>query len=179
MTSYFYLDSQNRNQGPVPLDRLAEHGVTRNTMIWCDGMANWQRADSVPEVREWFDAHTADTTTAAGNATAQSADFSNPYAQNNGAPAYTTPQNQGYMPCPNDYLVWSVLATICCCLPFGIVAIVKSCNVGKFYRRGMYDAALLASEDAKKWCLISLVVGLILQVVGGCLQFCGGLLSAL
>nr|XP_054757172.1 uncharacterized protein LOC129263284 [Lytechinus pictus] len=35
-------------------------------------------------------------------------------------------------PQPNDYLAFAIFVTICCCLPFGIVGIVKSMDVSLF-----------------------------------------------
>lgn len=60
-----------------------------------------------------------------------------------------------------NYLTQAVLVTLLCCLPFGIVAIVKASQVNTLLAAGKYDEAVKASEDAKKWCWISFVLGLI------------------
>lgn len=57
---------------------------------------------------------------------------------------------------PDNYLVFSILVTMFCCLPFGIVAIVKSCGVDSAYLAGDVELAVAESRSAKKWCLISL-----------------------
>lgn len=58
----------------------------------------------------------------------------------------------GGMPAkPSNYLVWSIITTIFCCLPLGIVAIIQSTKVDSLYSTGQFPAALKASEDAKKW----------------------------
>lgn len=44
-------------------------------------------------------------------------------------------------------------------LPFGIVAIVKSSKVERYYFNGLYAEALEASNDAKKWSIIAAIVG--------------------
>ena len=51
-----------------------------------------------------------------------------------------------------NYLVQSILVTLCCCLPFGIVAIVSAAKVNGLLASGDYEGAVKASEDAKKWC---------------------------
>ena len=62
---------------------------------------------------------------------------------------------------PDNYLVWAILSTLLCCLPFGIVAIVKSSKVDTLWYAGNHVEAIQASNDAKKWSIISAVVGLV------------------
>ena len=62
---------------------------------------------------------------------------------------------------PDNYLVWAILSTLLCCLPFGIVAIVKSSKVDTLWYAGNHGEAIQASNDAKKWSIISAVVGLV------------------
>lgn len=69
-------------------------------------------------------------------------------------------------PKPDNYLAWSILATIFCCLPFGIVAIVKSSQVDSLWTTGNYDAARKAADEAQTWCIIAAVCGAV--ACGGC-----------
>lgn len=59
-----------------------------------------------------------------------------------------------------SYLVQAILVTLFCCLPFGIVAIVKAAQVSKMQGLGSYDLALKASGEAKMWCWISFGCGI-------------------
>lgn len=61
-------------------------------------------------------------------------------------------------PKPDDHLVLAILCTACCCIPLGIVALVRSCQVDKYWRTGHYDLAVDAAADAKKWSLIGIGV---------------------
>lgn len=91
-------------------------------------------------------------------------------------PGYGPPP-QGYGPPPPgygppgprpdipNYLVWSILATIFCCLPFGIVAIVYSAQVNSKLNLGDIAGAAESSQNAKKWCWISFGVGLAVGVI--------------
>lgn len=63
--------------------------------------------------------------------------------------------------CPDSYLLFAILTTLFCCLPFGIVAIVKAASVSSKYQSGDYEGAVQASNDAKKWCKIAVICCLI------------------
>ena len=60
--------------------------------------------------------------------------------------------------CPDNYLVWAILTTCLCCMPFGIVAIVKAAQVERFFYSGNYMVALQSSKAAKKWSIVSAIV---------------------
>ena len=60
---------------------------------------------------------------------------------------------------PEDYLVWSILTTVFCCQPLGIVAIVYSAKVESRFLGGDYDGAQEASGKAKKFLTISAILG--------------------
>ncbi len=60
-------------------------------------------------------------------------------------------------PKPDNYLVWAILTTCFCCLPFGIVSIVESSKVDTLYYQGLYQEAENKSQSAKTWALVSAV----------------------
>ena len=68
-------------------------------------------------------------------------------------------------PKPDKYLVWAILTTIFCCLPFGIVSIVFAAKVDGLYAGGNYAEAQAASESAKKWAIIAAIVGVVLLAI--------------
>ena len=59
-----------------------------------------------------------------------------------------------------NYLVQSILTTIFCCLPFGIVAIIFAAQVNGKLAGGDYAGAVNASKQAKMWCWIGFGIGL-------------------
>lgn len=62
--------------------------------------------------------------------------------------------------CPKTYLVEAILATIFCCLPLGIVAIVKASGVSSAFASGNHAEAQRLSEEAGKWAKYALFAGL-------------------
>ncbi len=70
-----------------------------------------------------------------------------------GAPAYGNPAG----PPPDNKLVWSILATLFCCLPFGVVAIIKSSEVNSKWIAGDYAGAQQSAADATKWIKWSVI----------------------
>jgi hypothetical protein len=72
----------------------------------------------------------------------------------------TQPTGQMPPPRPKNWLVESILVTLFCCLPFGIVGIVNSASVNSRYDAGDYAGALSASQQAGKWTKIGFWVGL-------------------
>lgn len=62
---------------------------------------------------------------------------------------------------PKTWLAESILVTIFCCLPFGIVGIVNSSKVESRFRAGDYEGADQSSADAKKWTMIGFWIGLV------------------
>jgi ABC-type Fe3+ transport system permease subunit len=69
------------------------------------------------------------------------------------------PQSAQQTPPPN-YLVWAILTTILCCLPFGIVSIVYAAQVNSKWTAGDYEGAKQSSKNAKIWAWVSFGVAL-------------------
>lgn len=70
--------------------------------------------------------------------------------------------------CPDSNLVWAILCTVLCCLPLGIVAIIKSTSVESLWREGRYEEAKKAANDAKKfsiWGAIAAGVFIVLYII--------------
>ena len=73
-----------------------------------------------------------------------------------------------YRPCPENNLIWAILCTVMCCMPLGVLAIIKATSVESLWREGRYDEAEKAANDAKKfslWGAIAAVVGVVIYFV--------------
>lgn len=79
-------------------------------------------------------------------------------------PGYEAPMGSA-SPCPPNYLAWSIVVTIICCWPFGIPAIVNAAKVNRLYAEGNVDGAYSASHNAKKWIIVSAIVGVVFWIL--------------
>ena len=61
---------------------------------------------------------------------------------------------------PKNYLVESILITVLCCLPLGIVGIINATKVESLFAAGDYESAQRAADEAKKWCKWGLIGGI-------------------
>lgn len=197
MSYYFFIDSNGQQQGPVAIDQLMSNGVTPASMVWCEGMADWQRASEVEELNAIFNP--------GQNINPNNNQWNQPL-QGQGMPYGNQPyQNQGYgqgypnqqyanpnpqyggynphqgmqpnpysqntfgnqpnQPAPSNYMIWSVLTLLFCCLPFGIIALIYSSKVDGLWSTGRYEEAIQAANNAKKWNIISAVCGIVGTII--------------
>jgi len=64
-----------------------------------------------------------------------------------------------------SHLVKAIISTLCCCMPFGIVAIVYAAQVGPKLAVNDIDAAMEASKKAGLWGNLAIGIGVILQIL--------------
>lgn len=76
---------------------------------------------------------------------------------------------------PNNWLWQSIVATILCCIFFGVAGIIFAAKVDSLYYKGRYEEAERAAKKAKMWTLIAVVVGLVYYAVTLSLYFTGNL----
>jgi predicted secreted protein len=176
----YFLYSNGTQTGPFEKDELLSHGLGRETFVWCQSMADWTRASQVADL--------ADLVASLPPARPVMTDnIPSPPTFQQDVPQYTTPvsngaqqapQNsqQGY-PMPKTWLVESILATLFCCLPFGIVGIIKASQVTTCFNAGDYIGAETASKDAKKWVIIAACCAIVLGFFYAILIFSGALAS--
>ena len=130
---YFYSDGVNRF-GPFTLSELKEQNITRETLVWYNGMEQWQKAGTLIELNSLF---------------------------NSVPPPIDHEVNPGTRPIPpRTWLLESILVTLFCCLPLGIVGIVYAAKVDTAYSRGAYADAIRYSLDAGRWTKIGFWIGI-------------------
>lgn len=83
-------------------------------------------------------------------------------------PAYNAPQWPASGPStakPANYLVWSIVATVLCCLPIGAVGIYHSIQVDKRWSTGDYAGAARASKTARTLLIVAAAVGVVVGLL--------------
>ena len=135
----YYMHTGGQQLGPFEESELLSHGLTASTMVWREGMPDWVAASQVPELSHLLPP-------------SQQPPSYQPQ------PGYGPQQPYGARPpMPDTYMVWAILATLLCCLPFGIVSIVKASQVSTLYYQGNYAEARAASRAARNWAIASAV----------------------
>ena len=185
MKQYYYVDGNNQQQGPIDAAQLPSFGVTAKTLVWCEGMANWQVAGEIPELASLFAAKQPEIpaqpqmqpgTPAQPQMQPQAQPQVQPQTMNinnfqqtqqpmNTQPPFQQPNNQQMPPQPDNYLVWAILVTVLCCLPLGVASIIYSVKVGSLYAQGDYNGAVDASQKAKKFAMIGGIGGLVFIII--------------
>ena len=65
----------------------------------------------------------------------------------------------------NTWLIPSILATVFCCLPFGIVSIIYAVGANDALAQGNFALAKDKAAAAKKWFFVALICGILSQVL--------------
>lgn len=98
----YYILINGGKQGPFSLEELYTKKISPNTMVWKTGMTDWTMAKNMPELADLLASLPPEP------------------------PEFNTGKEQGsnQVTMPKTWLVESILVTLFCCLPFGIVGIV-------------------------------------------------------
>jgi len=78
---------------------------------------------------------------------------------------------------PPNHLVWVILTTLFCCLPFGIVSIVFAAQVNSKWAAGDVAGAHESSQKARRWAMVSAIVGIVVIGLYLVVVLIGGLAS--
>ncbi len=151
----WYYSKGGMQLGPVNEDLLREKcqngEVQAATLVWKEGMADWKPVSEVAQFSGLVSATQITPPPVSGQ-------MMNPQ------PAQAVSYQQ--TPIPN-YLWQSIVATLFCCMPFGIVAIVYAAKVDSLVAAGDYAGASAASKTARTWVIAAVAcMGVIVLLYG-------------
>lgn len=69
-------------------------------------------------------------------------------------------------PAPDNHLTKAIIATIFCCLPLGVISLIKATKVDSLWAQGNYEAARESASSADTWANVSMVIGIISFIIG-------------
>jgi len=187
----WYFAQAGQQQGPVSdeqIKRMARDGsLGKEDLVWREGMASWQPAGEVAGFEFSAPVFTPAPAPPAPRvippppppAAMAPPSYSAPEAQAPFNPYVAPPPPQGQPPVYGqqpagtdipDLLVLSIVATIFCCIPAGIVSIVFSSKANTAKRMGDLDAARKAAAQAKTWLIVSAVAGVVGTIIAIAIQ---------
>ena len=147
-----YWVSINNNQvGPMSLDEVIALDPSADMLVWHPGMPDWDKAANLPELAHLFG---DDYEECVDSQTIETEPQPQPQPLQETAPAE---------PCPPNYLVWTVLVTVMCCVPLGVISLIYSSQVKTKYNAGDIEGAKKASSKTELWLILAFVLGLIYQ----------------
>lgn len=160
---YYIANPGGQPEGPYEINELKALAISPSVLVYNELLTKWTPAGEVTELREaLFNGTPNQPTTPTG--------FNNQYQQT------MEDQSNTFQPVkPKTWLVESILVTLFCCLPFGIVAIIKAASVDSKYNSHDYAGAKLASEEAGKFVKWSFIIGLVVGVIYFGLSILGAL----
>jgi len=121
---------------------VQEHRIAAHTLVQAEGTQEWRPLSSYPELAQLV--------------------VSSPPPLAPQTPAPVRPYISPDIP---TYLIPAILCTLLCCIPLGIPAIVYASQVTSKQIKGDVAGAQRASRNARTWCWVSFVVGVIVIVI--------------
>lgn len=154
----YFMIINGQQAGPFPKEELLQHGLTRDTPVWTEGMQDWRPAGQIADLQDLF------ATNAAGhgpqpNPYRQYAPGEQPvgYRGNGHGNGSTHHPHTNWMP----WAIVSCVLNLCSCigLVFSILGIVNASKADKFYNIGDLYQGDEANRTAKIMTIIALVFG--------------------
>ena len=160
----------------MSMEQLAQMGVDESAYVWHSGLPDWVRITNVPELKEMLEnnnepaqdepvpnlpeqeagsdelvtSEVVDEDEIPSLDNVMESNEQSPYMAGNYGPAMAAaqpmPAPEEVPECPPTNLVWSIIVTLLCCTPAGIVGIVFAFLTKKHYRQGNYKKAQRMSD---------------------------------
>ena len=147
-----FVGKNNERSGPFTMDQVNESiekgEFSLDDLGWYEGLNEWKPLRTIEGI--------------IGDTVIPSSVSSS--SNNNGSPSEQVP----------SHLVWGILATLCCCLPLGIVSIVYASKVEGLLAAGDIEKAKENSKKAAMWAWVSFGISIFGGVVWGVIALLSG-----
>lgn len=149
--AYYYIDVDGKHSMPVGKKYFKEHGVNPQTWIWFDGLPDWVEAREVPSLEGYLSASVKPS-------------YANIDKENVSARPPRPKMVDDSVPggkAPRTWLFESIVVTILCFFPFGLIAVIYAARVSPLWKHNKYADAVEASHKALFWVKWSFALMLI------------------
>ena len=176
MEKEYYIVVDDNRVGPLTLAQLSEKGIEPSTLVWTAGMADWSRADSLPELAPLFANRTRidENESAFGSYARPVESAASQFSQQPYGASNISNQGPGYVTRSVNWKTIAIVATVvgflfsCIGGIVGCFAISNASKAENAMRYGDNFTAQSAWSTCKTLCIVSFVLsglGLIINIL--------------
>lgn len=172
----YFVIINGAQAGPFPKNQLMTVGLQPDSFVWRQGLPDWVRAESLPELADIFMNDSAFGGYARPEEPVNPYAGQYPYGQRPPYGGQQPPYSQhpdpysvyGRNPQPiqhTNWLPWAIVGTIfgalfsCIGMIFGIIGITKANAANRFYNEGFEENGNMSNSSARTMTIIALVLG--------------------
>lgn len=164
--TYLIIDINGIEKGPIYLSMIKKNGINKDTLTWFVGLPFWVKADTVPEFKNHI--RSVGVESLEGLPPVKTIDEKHKkFLMNSIYANETEKMNIASQFHPKTAMTKSILVTLLCFFPFGLVALVNSARVAPLWKTGRYAESLEASENAIWWVKWSLLIAVVFWAAWG------------
>lgn len=154
----YYIASPQGPLGPYTIEQLKARQLKADDLLWRDGLTEWTRACELEELSVVLNSPALPPTfdRTAFESTHNLSAYREQQQPQNAKPTHDTP-------CPPTYR-WLAIIAFAGIIPCAIVALIKSIMVTRLWEEGNPDGAASQSRQVLIWGIISLVIGIPLDL---------------
>ncbi|MDO4929800.1 MAG: GYF domain-containing protein [Bacteroidales bacterium] len=161
--SYYFVNTENKQEGPFLPEELTAHGVNANSFVWREGLTEWVKASDLPELEPYLNS---------GSSSGPAVPPIPPAAKAQtveDAPVCDVPKPKSYMVSAIVGMVLGVVPMyyigILLTLPFGVAGLIYEDRAQTAWRDKRYADMESAASKARIFSLTALFVGIGLWAV--------------